>query len=336
MRKCFNISTLLFLICLSFSLYACSDETQSGESQNAQSSSVKSDDTQNTTPDLVLGVMPSMDYLPLAVAQREGYFKDLGIAVNLHKFYSANERDAALQSGNIDGAVIDYTGALLQKAGGLDLRLTSRCDAPFYIIASAKSGITSLAGLKGASIAVSRNTVIDYCVDMSLESAGLAPEEARKVEINKIPLRYEMLRDGQIDATGLPNPLAIKARQDGGLQLASNADLGFSITGIVFSSRAIANKPEQLRKLYQAYNLGVAYLAGHETAAVADILKQDMGFTDEILSRIDLGDLPAYTPAALPSQADLDRAAGWLIRKGLLPADFDCAAITDGDFLGSH
>ena len=321
--KAHNFFTGLLLACLLLCLPGCSAEEES------------------VRPDLVLGVMPSMDYLPLAVAQREGYFKELGLTVQLHKFYSANERDAAFQSGNVDGVVIDYTGALLQKAGGVDLRLTSRCDAPFYIIASANSGITSPRGLKGAEIAVSRNTVIDYCVDMALESAGIGPEAARKIEINKIPLRYEMLRNGRIDATGLPNPLALLAAHGGDTVLTSNTELGFSITGIMFSGRALADKPEQLRKFYRAYDRGVRYLAEHGPAEVADILKRDLGFTDEILPLIGRSGLagqgpaalPVYSAAALPSEADLNRAAGWLIRKGLMADDFDYAAITDGRFL---
>lgn len=36
---------------------------------------------------LTIGVMSSMDYLPLAVAQKSGFFADEGVEVEIRKFY---------------------------------------------------------------------------------------------------------------------------------------------------------------------------------------------------------------------------------------------------------
>lgn len=306
-----NTYLAIFLFCIALLLPACSSEKKS-------------------EPELVLGVMPSMDYLPLAVAQRENYFEPLGVRLKIVKFYSANERDAAFQSGGVDGVVIDYTGAVLQKNGGVDLAITSSCDAPFYIIAAPNSGIDSLKKLKGASIAVSQNTVIDYCVDMALRHAELLPQDVSKIEINKIPVRFEMLMANKIDATGLPNPLAMLAEAGGGIPLSSNADLAFSITGIMFSGKALDEKGELIKKMYQAYNRGVDYLAGHGPADVRNILIDDMGFKPELIERTVL---PAYTKAALPPAKDLQSVRDWLDARGLLKADMDISTMVDGSFL---
>jgi NitT/TauT family transport system substrate-binding protein len=279
------------------------------------------------TPVLRLGVMPSMDYLPLAVARREGRLDD---RIEIIKFHSANERDAALQSGSIDGTVTDLTGAMLHRAGGYDLKITSRCDAPFYLVAGAGTGITSLEGLKGRTIAVSRHTVIDFCVDTALELAGLTPEDVEKVEINRIPLRFEMLRNARVDATGLPDPLATMARAAGDHILADNMTMGFSVTGMVFSLRAVEEKTDLIGELYRAYNDGVEYLESHAITDVADILKEEMGFTDDILP---YSRLTAYAPAAVPAREDLDRAAAWLKRGGLIPQDFDPSPMVDSRFV---
>ncbi|MFV0329041.1 MAG: ABC transporter substrate-binding protein, partial [Dysgonomonas sp.] len=105
---------ILFLILsISLLLSACSGNKQeSGE-----------------IPTLSVGVMSSMDYLPLAVAQREGYFAKHGVNVKIQKFVSANERDMAFQSGVVDGGVTDYTSAALLASGGFDMKLTSKCQA---------------------------------------------------------------------------------------------------------------------------------------------------------------------------------------------------------------
>jgi NitT/TauT family transport system substrate-binding protein len=151
-----------------------------------------------------------------------------------------------------------------------------------------------------------------------------------KVDINKIPLRFEMLRNARIDATGLPDPLATMARVAGDRILADNKTLGFSVTGIVFSQQAIDAKAALIGELYQAYNYGVEYLASHAIADVADILKAEMGFTDAILPH---SSLTEYARAAVPAGEDLNRAADWLKRGGLIPQDFDPALMVDSRFV---
>lgn len=297
-------------------------------------------------PGLSLGVMPSMDYLPLAAALREGWFSAAGLDLRLVLFYSANERDAALQSGAVDGAVTDYTSAALQKAGGLDLRLTSRCDAPFYVLlgpglaapapngmaGGAQGGMDSggAAALKGARIAVARNTVIEYCLDMAMKQAGLRPEDSVKVEINKIPLRFEMLMNGSVAATALPNPLALLAQAGGARVIASNSSLGLSLTGLVFTAEARRNKAELIRVLYAGYNWGAAYLAGCSALDVKDILVSRMGFREEQLSAFTL---PDYSRAALPPMEDLRAVIDWLAEKKLLQASMEATELVDGTFL---
>ncbi len=279
---------------------------------------------------LHLGVMSSMDYLPLAVAQREGYFNKIGVDIKLQKFYSANERDAAFQSLNIDGTVIDFTGAVLQKSGGIDLKLTSKCDAPFYIVAGAQSNINYLSELKGKQVAVSQNTVIDFIVDMALKSVNLTDADIKKVEINKIPLRFEMLRNNKIDATGLPNPFALMAQAAGDKILTSNDSLGFAITGIMFHSKAIETKGQLIGQMYEGYNMGVDYLNSHSAKDVEDILVKDLGFPADIIPTVKL---PRYTHAQLPTDKDIQVTVDWLKGKNLIKANFESSSLLDSQFL---
>lgn len=272
-------------------------------------------------PTLSVGVMSSMDYLPLAVAQREGYFAKHGVNVKIQKFVSANERDMAFQSGVVDGGVTDYTSAALLASGGFDMKLTSKCQAPFYIVASSQSGVNNLSELKGKKIAVSQNTVIDFCVDMALASVGLTPADVEKVEINKIPTRFEMLRNNKIDATGLPNPFALIAAGDGCKLLVSMDSLKYTVTGIVFAQKAIDSKSEAIRKMYAAYNEGVAYLNTHTVADIKDILVKDLQFPEPVAEKVSL---PKYTDAQPVTTMDKDilEVVNWLGNKKLLNPDF--------------
>lgn len=272
-------------------------------------------------PVISIGVMSSMDYLPLAVAQREGYFTKHGVDVKIQKFMSAHERDMAFQSGTVDGGVTDYTSAALLSAGGFDMKLTSKCQAPFYIVASAGSGVNSLSELKGKKIAVSQNTVIDFCVDMALESVGLTSKDVEKVEINKIPTRFEMLRNNKIDATGLPNPFAFIAKNDGGKLLVSMDSLGYTITGIVFSQKTIDERSDAIKKMYAAYNDGVAYLNSHTVADIQDILVKDLMFPENIAAQVTISSYRNAEPVKADDK-DILRIIKWLSDNNTLDTSF--------------
>ncbi|MDL2271746.1 MetQ/NlpA family ABC transporter substrate-binding protein [Desulfovibrio sp. OttesenSCG-928-I05] len=324
----------LALICC-LALTACSNDAPTPQSAAQPASGTAApnatqDSAGNLALSLRLGVMPSMDYLPLAVALREGYCAEEKLTLELVKFYSANDRDAALQSGSIDGAVIDLTGALLQKAGGFDVKLTSRCNAPFYVVAGQKSGITAPEQMKGTKLAVSRNTVIDYLLDRALAAANLTPDDVEKVEINKIPLRFEMLQSGDIDITGLPDPLALMASRAGNAVLATNRTLGFDVTGIVFRQEALNASGEAVRAMYRAYNRGAAYLRDNPVATVHDILTTEMGYPEALLS---FATIPGYDEATAPRDEDMRAVSAWLEERGLIPAGFDPLSAVDGAFV---
>lgn len=280
--------------------------------------------------ELKIGVMPSTDYLPLALAEREKVFDQLGIRVKLMVFYSANERDAAFQSKRIDGSIIDYTGAMLQKSGGVDLKITSRCDGLFYLVTSPKLRAEKISDLKGKRIAVSQNTVIDYFVDQSLNFGGISGKDIEKVEVNRIPIRYELLLNNQIEGAGLPNPLAKIAENNGAKILLSNKDLNLSITGLAFHTESIEKKEEQIRKLYEAYAWGVDYIKNHSIKDMEDILIKRLAFTSETL---DKKNLPEYQNAQAPDKKSLLAVKNWLVEKNLLKENFDLEDMLDQRFI---
>ena len=319
MKLPFSLPLRIFLaLFLCLSLVSCNSEEPKAASKK------------DTRAPLLVGVMPSMDFLPLAVAQREGYFARLDLPLVLQKFYSANERDAALQAGSLDGTVIDYTGAVLQKAGGVPLALTSRCDAPFFVVAGKNSGVARVADLAGKTIAVSQNTVIDYVVDMALNSAGLSATDVAKTEINKIPVRFEMLRNSKVDATGLPNPFADMAKIDGDTVLVSNFDMGLSITGILFSEKAIQEKADNIRGFYTAYNMGVEYLATHPVSDIKDILVSQFGYPEHVAA---VAVLPTYTKATAPDRESLASVVRWLEKREIIKPGFAIDTLVNDAFV---
>lgn len=279
---------------------------------------------------LTIGVMSSMDYLPLAVAKENGFFEQEGVYVTINKFYSANERDAAFQSGNLDGTILDYTGAAIQRAGGIDLRVTSQCDGSFVLVAAKDSKANTLHDLKGMRLAVSRNTVIDFCTDWVLQDANIDLSEVEKVEINKIPLRLEMLRNGKIDATMLPDPFVTIALDDGNKSIVDIKELDLRVTGIAFHDGAIAEKQLAIKNFYRAYNMAVELINSQPTSTFNDLLVAEIGVPSNLVSKIEL---PKYSKAQLPLEKDLQKVELWLKDRKLVSDEFDISTLIATEFI---
>lgn len=279
---------------------------------------------------LNIGVMSSMDYLPLAVAKDNGFFEQEGVSVIINKFYSANERDAAFQSGNLDGTIIDYTGAAIQRAGGIDMRITSQCDGAFVLVVGKESTINTPQDLKGKRLAVSRNTVIDFCTDWVLKDAEIELSDVEKVEINKIPLRLEMLRNGKIDATMLPDPFVTIALEAGNKGIVDIQDMDLRVTGIAFHDEVIVEKGEALKSFYRAYNQAVDLLNLQPASAFNDLLVREIGAPYELVSNIKL---PTYTKSQLPQEKDLQKVDQWLKAHKLVAPDFDISTLIAVEFI---
>ena len=80
---------------------------------------------------LSIGVMPSVDYLPIAIAEQQGFFS---MPIEIVRFASPMERDAALQTGAVDASVTDYMGAMLLHSKGLEVSLPIACQGSFRLV----------------------------------------------------------------------------------------------------------------------------------------------------------------------------------------------------------
>ena len=272
--------------------------------------------TAETELSLKIGAMPSMDILPFLVAQKTGVYDSLGLQLEIVKFYSANDRDAALQSHNVEGTVIDYTGAMMQEAAGIPVRLVMKLDGYFLLMARPGLEAASASDLKGTRIGVSSNTVIEYATDLMLREAGLSSKDISKVEVNKIPLRMEMLRGGKMDATVLPDPFITITQAEGMKALASTQEMGISVTGLLLTQETLTEKADAVALLLQGYDLGVDYIRSHSISALKEILTSELGFPEALAEKTVL---PAFTHREKPSREDIEGTHRWLLEKGLVP-----------------
>lgn len=312
--------TILIILALSLSIIGCSNKTN------------ETSDSQELQP-LTIGVMPDVDSIPFIIAQHNGYFEEVGLDLTIEHFKSAMDRDTALQTGNIDGAISDMLAVVFLNDNDFDVKITSMTTGSFKTVASKASGITSITELEGKSTGISTNTIIDYLTDRILDSSKVNLDAPERVAIPKIPTRLEMLNSGKIDSATLPEPLASVALHAGGVLLSSSDALNINPGIMLFTSDVIRDKTEEIKALYSAYNKAVDYLKTESLDTYINVLIDEAGFPPVIKETLTL---PQYSKATLPKEEEFTAVLKWLTSKGLTESTYQLKDVLDEQFISEQ
>jgi NitT/TauT family transport system substrate-binding protein len=279
---------------------------------------------------ITIGVMPDVESIPFIIAEKNGYFKNQGVQVKIEHFNSAKDRDSALQSGKLDGVITDLLAVVFANEGGINLRIISKNDGNIELMAGKASVINSVKDLKGKSVAMSTNTIMEYSTDKMLEAAQIKPEDIKKIAIPPLPTRLEMLQGAKVDAAILPEPLAGLAVKNGARVLNSTDQLGNKAGAIAFTAKSLQESPEQIKAVFRAYNDAVAYLQKEPIASDIDFIIQAQSFPAEVKGSLQL---PKYTKAELPSEKVFNDVVQWLKNKNLIKGSYEYKALVDDKIL---
>jgi len=315
MKKIFI--TLALVLTISISIIGCSKNEEKVSSSN----SLKT---------LTIGVMPDVDSLPLIVAAHNEYFKQEGINVKIEHFKSASDRDSALQTGKIDGAISDMLSVVFFNDSKFDVKITSKTEGSFKLISGKNSNISKIEQSNGKSIGISKNTIIEYLTDRIMQSANIDLNSPKKVAIPQIPTRLEMLNNGKLDMATLPEPLASTAIASGGKIISSSDKLGINPGVMVFTKDSIESKASQIKSFYIAYNKAAVYLNKEKPENYIDFVIQDAGFPATVKDTLTL---PNYTKASMPPEKELEQVITWLKSKKLTTNDYKLKDVSNDSFI---
>ena len=266
-----------------------------------------------------IGLMPDIDSVPVIMAQEKGYFAEEGLKVNIQQFKSAMDRDAALQSGNLDGAISDMLAVAFAKSGGFDVKVTAFTNGSYKLIAGKDAEVNSVHDLIGKDVAVSKNTIIEYVTDQITVTNNMPENSLNKVVIPQIPTRLEMLQNGKLAAATLPEPMGSIAIYNGCKYITGSDELGINPGVMMFTSKAVESKKAEIQAFYRAYNKAVAYLNDTDKAQYMDIVIEKSGFP---AAAKDALVLPKYRPAGLPKQQDVTDCLTWMNQKNLIKQNY--------------
>ncbi|MHB1134789.1 MAG: ABC transporter substrate-binding protein [Chloroflexota bacterium] len=286
-------------------------------------------------PPLKVGVLPIVESLPLYVAETEGLFAKEKLSVEIVPFGSAVERDSALQAGQIDGQLNDLVATMLLSKADPRLKIVrqtfqgSAAKPMMYVLAAPQGKVKAAADLAGAEIGLSSNSVIEYTTEALAKDAGLDVAALRKVEVAKIPVRFEMLMQGQLQAATLPDPLASLALAQGARLVLDDSRTGYGQSILTFRQEAVANKAASLRAFLGAYEQATRAINAEPNkyrALLVDRAKVPEPIKDSYA-------MPPYPAAKVPTEAEFNAVSQWLVGKGLLPAPLAYADLVTSEFL---
>ena len=269
------------------------------------------------TAPLRVGIMPDADSLPFMLARDQLFFEREGVKVELIVFSNPQERDAAIQAGRLDGAISDLLAAAFLCAGGYDFKVTSLTDGRYGIVASAQSGIKTLAELRGKRIGLSTNTIIQYTVDAQLKAAGVSMDEYEAVAVPRMPLRLEMVQGGMIEAASLPEPLLTAAAANGAVLLSTTDTSGVDAGVLLFSKKTLDARLDDVKAFYRAYYRAALHINA-DPDACRDYLVEKAAFPASVR---DAYRFVNYRKPGLPDDSQIRNALGWLKARRLLDAD---------------
>lgn len=269
------------------------------------------------------GLLPILDVLPFYVAQEAGYFEEEGVEIELIPVSSALERDQLLLTGEIDLMLNDLisTGIFNQDETRVVIVALARRayeEAPqFRILAAPRSNITIPSDLGGKEIAISENSVIHYIAQRMLEHAGLSANDVTWWPEPNIPVRYQLLMEGQLQVVVLPDPLAQAAIEGGAILVEDDGalvDTDFSQSVLSFRREIVEEQPEKVEAFLRAW-MRAAEDINADPEAYRDLWIENTNVPDSVAESYQLPPFPTYDitqPEAWEDTID------WLIEQEII------------------
>ncbi len=285
---------------------------------------------------LRIAVLPILDTLPMYVAEQNGYFEAEGLQVELAPVKSPRERDALIQAGEADGMLTDLHGVGVLNKETPQVKVVAKArkaydDSPiFRLLAAPGSEIESPADLAGVKIGVSQNTVIEYITDRMLEGSGLTADQIAVEEITAIPVRFEQLMNGQVQAATLPDPLASGAMAAGAKLIVDDSQFtSYSQSILAFRVASIEEKRDAIVGFLNAWNKAVADL-NTEPEAYSDLLIEKGRVPESIQGNYQM---PPYPEGEITSEDQWADVVDWLLEKDLIEQEISYDEAVDTSFL---
>lgn len=204
---------------------------------------------------LKIATLPTIDCLPIWVAQENGYLKAMPDSFIVKEMLSQIDIEHALQNEEVDVGASDLKR--LENVNKKDSVLFSIGNTNLYwlLIANKSSRVSSPEKLGDKMVAMTRFSATDWLTDCVIEEY---PHQATtfKIQINDVLIRLQMLLNNAMDAMWLPEPYATTAKMKGHKQLVDSRKYASQLATVAVRCNDLKSvkRMEQFQVFVNAYN----------------------------------------------------------------------------------
>lgn len=277
-----------------------------------------------------IGTLATQDSLPLWVAEEKGYYSEAGLDdVEIISFQSAQELQTAFTAGAVNALMTDIMVATNLHASGTEVVLPTVMlgaetdQGRFAVVSAPGKNYSSMADLKGVPVGTASLTITEYVLDKLMAEAGVDAADVKKEEVDKMPVRYQLLMSGKLAAASLPEPFVTLAERQGAKVVPggddTKAETNISQT-VLCVNRQFAKTNEgaaTVDALLEAWN-----------KSVSDINADPDSFRGTLVSKARLPEplaadyaVSSYPEAQPPSEEQIQAVLDWMQEKGYLRSE---------------
>jgi len=301
-----------------------------------------------------IGVLRLQSSAPVFIAQDKGYFREVGLDVELKFFDAAQPIAVATTSGDVDFGITAFTAGLYNLAGKGTLKVIggmSREKAGYPLIGYFASNKAYEAGLKtpkdlaGKRVAVTQvGSSFHYSLGLLADKYGFKVSDVTIVPLQSLSNAAAALKGETVDAALLPVSTARKLMDDGGAKLLGwvGDETPWQLGAVFASPRTLANKAlvtkllTALERADREYHDVVLSTVKDGNAAINDktkpILEIIAKYTNLSVEQV-AGNCAYVDPDGKLDVKNVDNQIKWLQGQGFVDKGFDADTIIDKDFV---
>lgn len=239
---------------------------------------------------LNLAYMPNYGALWAVMAtEKNGYFAEEGITVNMVPFDAGPAEIAAMEGGSIDIAFIGHGAHKLCSSGQASILLIQQLGNADCVIGLKSHGVNSIADLKGKTVAYAPATSSEIILKLALEDNGMTMDDI-KVYAMEASNMVAAASSGSVDAIATWSPASLQILDllgDDGVKLCQNVDYSensVSPGSWVVNPKYVEGHHDELIRFLRAMYKGLDYGSNSDNyAQVAQWCADQIGADQDAL-----------------------------------------------------
>ncbi len=296
---------LLYVFSFVTVISACAACGTSTKEINEKNKAIKAEGRRKDSLALKIATTPTLDCLPVFIAEEKGIFDTLGLDVSLKQMNAHLDCEEALRKNEVECAFSDLMRTERLKRKGIALEYVTATNAYWQFFLNTKARITEGKQLGDKMVAMARYSATDYLATLAIDSMKPSNSVFR-VQVNDVTVRLMMLLNNEMDAALFTEPQATTARlAKHKLAMDSqNKNIWLGVLAARTSRIADDYRQNQMRIFRKAYDQACDSINRYGLQHYADIIKAYCHANDATVKALPRLSFPHIEA---PRQIDINR-----------------------------